>query len=358
VHHVRRWTALALVAALALGLSACGSDTPSSGSGTSTTSGAPAHISTVPDGNITVYSGQHEQTVSQLVGAFEAKTGVKVKVRSDDEGSLAQQLLAEGSATPADVFYAENPPALNVLDAKGLLSRTAATTLAQVPPQFNPASGNWVGVSARAVALAYNTTQLQPSELPSSILALAEPTWKGKLGIAPGETDFQPIVTTIIRLEGRAAAEAWLKGIKANSKVYADNEALIAAVNRGEVATGIVDHYYWYRMRDEVGRSKVHTALHYFAPGDAGALTDVSGAGQTTSSRHPGSAQAFLAFLVSREGQQIIADSESYEYPLASGVASTKGLRPLADFGPSPMTISQLGDGQQALQLLQQVGLL
>jgi len=129
-------------------------------------------------------------------------------------------------------------------------------------------------------------------------------------------------------------------------------------VNRGEVATGIVDHYYWYRMRDEVGRSKVHTALHYFAPGDAGALTDVSGAGQTSSSKHPGSAQAFLAFLVSREGQQIIADSESYEYPLAKGVVSTKGLRPLADFGPSPMTIAQLGDGQQALQLLQQVGLL
>jgi len=61
---------------------------------------------------------------------------------------------------------------------------------------------------------------------------------------------------------------------------------------------------------------------------------------------------------VSREGQQIIADSESYEYPLAKGVVSTKGLRPLADFGPSPMTIAQLGDGQQALQLLQQVGLL
>ena len=64
---MRRWTALALVAALALGLSACGSDTPSSGGAPSTTAGTPAHISTTPDGNITVYSGQHEQTVSQLV---------------------------------------------------------------------------------------------------------------------------------------------------------------------------------------------------------------------------------------------------------------------------------------------------
>ena len=353
---MRRWTIVALGAVLALGLTACGSDTPSGTAATTTV--VPQHISLVPDGNITLYSGQHEQTVAKLVSAFEAQTGVKVKVRSDDEATLAQQLIAEGSATPADVFYAENPPALNVLDAKGLLARTAPSTLAQVPPEFSPASGNWVGVSARAVALAYNTSQVQSSQLPDSILDLAKPEWKGKVGIAPTETDFQPIVTTIIRLKGRAAAEAWLKGIKTNSTIYPDNEALIAAVNRGEIATGIVDHYYWYRLRDEVGSGKMHTALHYFAPGDAGSLTDVSGAGQTAASKHPGSAQAFLAFLVGPTAQRIIAESESYEYPLRPGVVSKKGLRPLADFGRSPMTISQLGDGQEALQLLQQVGLL
>ena len=285
---------------------------------------------------------------------------MKVKVRSDDEGSLAQQLLAEGSATPADVFYAENPPALNVLDAKGLL---AAHRARRPWPRCRRSSARprGTGSACRRGPWRWRTTppSSQPSELPSSILALAEPEWKGKLGIAPGETDFQPIVTTIIRLEGRAAAEAWLKGIKANSKVYADNEALIAAVNRGEVATGIVDHYYWYRMRDEVGRSKVHTALHYFAPGDAGALTDVSGAGQTASSKHPGSAQAFLAFLVSRERPADHRRQRELRVPARRRAWSApRCLRPLADFGPSPMTIAQLGDGQQALQLLQQVGLL
>ena len=268
-----------MVAALALGLSACGSDTPSSGSGTSTTAGAPAHISTVPDGNITVYSGQHEQTVSQLVSAFEAKTGVKVKVRSDDEGSLAQQLLAEGSATPADVFYAENPPALNVLDAEGPAVAHRAVDARQGAAAFSPASGNWVGVSARAVALAYNTSQLEPSELPTLDPGARRAPVEGQARHR-ARRDRLPAHRHHHHPARRVgpAAEAWLKGIKANSKIYEDNEALIAAVDKGEVETGIVDHYYWYRLRDEVGRQGA-PALHYFTPGDPGALADVSGAG-------------------------------------------------------------------------------
>jgi iron(III) transport system substrate-binding protein len=239
-----------------------------------------------------------------------------------------------------------------------MLAPTAVTTLAAVPAADSPTTGAWVGVSARAVALIFNTAKLQDSALPASILDLAQPAWKGTFGVAPGETDFQPIITTIVKLSGLDAATSWLKGVKANAATYDDNEALIAAVNRGEVAAGIVDHYYWYRMVDEVGASKVTSALHYFAKGDAGSLVDVSGAGQLASSKHPRSAQAFLAFLVGPTAQRIIADSQSYEYPLAAGVTTSKPLRPLADFGPPVISIADLGDGRQALQLLQQVGLL
>ena len=60
--------------------------------------------------------------------------------------------------------------------------------------------------------MVYNTGKLSPSQLPKSVMDLADPAWKGKIGIAPGETDFQPIVTSILKEKGKAAALAWLKG--------------------------------------------------------------------------------------------------------------------------------------------------
>jgi iron(III) transport system substrate-binding protein len=344
----------ALVVIALAALAGCGSSASRASHPAATSvGGAP-----VLDGNITLYSGQHEQTVDSLVKAFEQEAGVKVSVRSADEGTLANQMLQEGSDTPADVFFAENPPALNVLDEHHLLAKTLPSTLAKVDTAYSPTTGDWVGVSARAVALGYNTGQVKEANLPTSVLDLAKPEWKGKVGLAPAETDFQPVITAIIKQRGLDAATTWLKGLKNNAKLYDDNEAVVAAINRGKVETGLLDHYYWYRLRDEVGTGSIHSALHYFAPGDPGSLVTVSGAGQTASSNHPGTAQAFLAFLVGPTAQKIIATSESYEYPLGSGVQTAKPLRPFSDFGPSPLTIAEFGDGRQALDLLQQVGLL
>lgn len=307
--------------------------------------------------SITLYSGQHEQTVQALVKDFEARSGVTVHVRSGDEAELANQVLTEGKASPADVFFAENPPALTTLAEKGLLAKINAGTLSAIPAADSSAGGDWVGVSARSAVFAYNTTAVQASQLPASVKDLASPAWKGKLGIAPSETDFTPIVTRMIKAEGADATKTWLQALKANGKVYGSNEDLIAAINKGEVAGGVVDHYYWYRMRDEAGAGAVHSALAFFGSGDPGSLVDVSGAGILSSSKHQAAAQAFLAYLVSQPAQQIVATSQSYEYPLLAGVTAAKLDKPLSAAGPV-VPATDLGDGKQALDLLQSVGLL
>ena len=307
---------------------------------------------------ITLYNGQHEQTTARLVAGFEKQTGIKVKVRSDDEDVLGNQILQEGSSSPADVFYTENTPVLEDLQEKGLLAPIAVSTLAAVPAKYSSPQGDWVGVSARVSALVYNTSQVKPAQLPGSILDLAQPQWKGKVGFAPSETDFQPLVTAVIRLDGPAAAERWLEGLRANSRLYPDNETVVAQVNNGESAVGPIDHYYWFRLRAELGAGGMHSALHYYDPGDPGDLVDVSGAAVLRSSTHKADAQAFLAFLVSSAGQETIAHSNSYEYPLRSGVAPAPGMRPFAQLRPAPLTPAELGDGSQALALEQKLGLL
>src|SRR3984957_14032154 len=341
---VKRGTAGLAVLLLAGGLAACGSASGASGSA----------------GSITLYSGQHEQTTQSLVTAFEQQTGIHVNVRYNDEDSFADEIIAEKSPPVADVFYTENSPVLEYLQNQGLLAAVDGSTLAKTPSQYNSPQGDWVGVSARVSVLIYNPSLISKSQLPTSVLQLANPKYQGKLAFAGGETDFQPIVTSVARAYGKAKATTWLDGIKANAgaHAYPDNETVADEVNRGAVAFGVVNQYYWYRMKAELGASNVHSMIAYFAPHDPGYVVDVSGAAILKSSKNQADAQKFLAFVVSKQGQQIIAHSISYEYPLDDGVTTSAPETPFADLQPYPISIADLGDGSTAISLLRQAGLL
>ncbi|MGW1072100.1 iron ABC transporter substrate-binding protein [Streptomyces sp. NPDC002537] len=345
-------TAASAVAASLLTLAGCGSATKTDDAASPSGDGR-----SLAGQSITLYSGQHEQTVKALTADFTKRTGVKVSLRSGDEAELANQLLQEGSASPADVFYAENPPALTVLENKGLLAPVQAGTLKAVPAADSSPKGDWVGVSARTAAFLAGTGKPADSAAPASVLDLAKPEWKGRLGIAPSETDFAPVVTRVLKAKGADATKQWLQGLKANSKVYGSNEDLSAAVNSGEVEGGVIDEYYWYRLRDEKGAANTHSKLHYFAKSDPGALVDVSGAAALKGGKHQAAAQAFLAYLVGAPAQNVIADSESYEYPLVTGVRGKAELPALDSIG-TVADVAQLGDGKEAMQLLQDTGLL
>jgi len=346
---VRAAIATAAILACGAAVAACGGGT--SGSGTT----------------ITLYSGQHEQTAQSLVSAFEKQTGINVVVRSDDEDVLADQIAAEGAHSPADVFLTENSPPLESLQARGLLTALPAATLASTPSRFNSPQGDWVGVSARVSVLVYNPGLISASQLPTKISQLADPQYKGKLALAPGETDFQPVVTAYQHAYGTAATLSWLKKIGANAAghIYPDNETISNQVNRGAAAFGIINQYYWYRMRAEIGAGNVHSKIAYLAPGDPGYVLDVSGVAVLKSSAHKSAAQKFVAFLVSKQGQEILAtpgtgpgQSLSFEYPIASGVTTRSGETPFSQLRPYPITIAQLGDGSTAVALMRQAGLL
>jgi iron(III) transport system substrate-binding protein len=316
---------------------------------------------------ITLYSGQHEQTADGLITAFEHQTGIHVVVRSDDEDVLADQIATEGAKSPADVFFTENSPPLESLQARGLLAKLDPATLASTPARFNSPQGDWVGVSARVSVIVYNPSLISASQLPHFASQLASPQYAGKMALAPGETDFQPIVTAYQHAYGTAATLTWLRKLGANAAghIYPDNETIADEVNRGAVAFGVVNQYYWYRMRAEIGAGNMHSKIVYFAPGDAGYVLDVSGAAVLKSSKHQADAQKFVAFLVSKQGQEIIAtpgtgagQSLSFEYPIASGVSTHAGETPFTALQPYPISVAQLGDGSTAIALLRQAGLI
>lgn len=310
-------------------------------------------------GALTLYAGQHQQMVRLLVAVFEKDTGIHVDVRSGEGPELANTIIREGRQTPADVFFTENSPELVRLQEKGLLAPVDPKTLAQIPRRYRSGKGLWVGVLARENVLTYNPKLIKKSELPRSILDLAEPKWQGKVGIHLTSPDIMPLIRTIAVEYGRDKALAWLKGMKRNARLYQHSSGLVLAVNNGDVAVGVSNSYYYYRLREQLGAKHTISRVYHFSHGDPGGLINISGAAVLKYAPHPRAAQRLLAFMVSDRAQKLLAQSTvDFEYPLRPGVAANPQLKPLDALQPPQISVSQLGDDREALELLQQAGLL
>jgi iron(III) transport system substrate-binding protein len=329
--------AAAAASALALALAGCGS-----GAGPNT---------------IVLYNGQHQQLTSAIVQAFTKQTGIHVSVRTNDGIVLADQILQEGDASPADVYLTENSPELMDLQEHGLLAKLSPALLAQIPASEESPAGDWIGVALRVSVLAYDPNRSSRSQLPKSVLALAQPQWKGKVAIAPTDSDFPPVVGAISAVYGQAAAVKWLAGMKRNAQLYQDDESVVAAVNRGDVATGIINQYYWYRLRTEIGAGAIHSSLYYFPNHDPGSIENISGAAVLASSKRRALAEKFVSFLVSPAAQRILAGSYDFEYPARPGIAPNPQLPALSSLSPAKLSPTALGNDQQAAKLIQEAGL-
>lgn len=305
---------------------------------------------------LTLYNGQHPQTTEALVKAFTLATGVQVDIRKGGSAQLANQIIEEGARSPADVFYSEESPPVAVLGNKGVLSVLDAATLGQVIPGYTAHDGSWIGVSARCRVIAYNPALVKASALPASIMDIATADWSDRVGFVPTSGAFQEQLIAIELLKGRSAALAWLKGLKKYGRLYNGNMAAMKAVEGGEIATALVNNYYWFAVAKEVGTDKMKSALHYVDHQDPGSLITVSAAGILKSSKQQALAQRFLAFMVGPAGQQAIVNSVA-EYPLRPGITSAFALKPFDQLHAPKVSPADLGDAADALALRREAGL-
>jgi iron(III) transport system substrate-binding protein len=313
--------------------------------------------STSLSGSITVYNAQHESLTQAWADAFTKATGVTVTLRNGDDTELGNQLIQEGSASPADVFLTENSPAMALVEKAGLFAPVDAVTLAQVPAKFRPSTGAWTGIAARTTVFAYNPTLVTEAQLPKSLLDLQNPEWKGRWGASPSGADFQAIVSALVQLKGEPAATAWLTAMKTNAKAYQGNTTVMKAVDAGEIPGGVIYHYYWFGDQAKTGENSQNVKLHYFKNEDPGAFVSISGGGVLKTSKNAAAAQAFLKFITGSDGQTILQTGSSFEYPVASDVAANPKLVPLDELDAPTIDPSTL-DSTLTTDLMTQVGIL
>lgn len=304
---------------------------------------------------LTIYSGRGEDLVKPIIDQFSNLTGIDVQVRWGGTTELAATILEEGTNTRADLFYAQDPGALGILEDKFMPLPTAI--LGRAGQQFRSPTGKWVGISGRARTVVYNTQILKETDLPESVMGFTEPKWKGRIGWAPTNGSFQVMVTGMRAQWGEEKTRQWLNGMQANQpKVYPKNTAIVQAVGAGEVDVGFVNHYYLFRFLAEEGEAFPVRNYHP-KHADPGALIMVSGVGVLSSSKDQEAAMKFVEFLLSNVGQQYFA-SQTYEYPVVTGIATHLSLIPLSDVQPPAIELKNLADLDGTLKLLLDTGVL
>lgn len=347
-----------LVAAVGLVAAGCG-DSSSGNAGPGATTGTPTATSPVttakPSGSITIYSGRSETLVKPLFDQFTKDTGITVQFRTGDSGELAAQILTEGARSQADVFFSQDAGALGAVSKAKLFDALAKEAVDAVPAAYRAKDATWVGVSGRVRVILYNP-KLVPNP-PTRIDQVLDPAWKDKVGFAPTNASWQSFVTAMRVLRGESEAAKWLDSFAKNSpKAYQGNAAVRDAVDKGEVALGLVNHYYLFEKIAKDGADKV-TAKNQFLPGDVGGLINVAGAGVLSSSKNKPAAMAFVQYLLNAESQKYFAE-KTFEYPLISSVAPAAAVPALSTLNPAAIDLSDLASIDKTQEALAKAGLL
>jgi iron(III) transport system substrate-binding protein len=331
---------LGLIAAAALVLTGCASETP-------------APMSSGSDKqSITLYSGRSEALIAPLLTEFTSDTGIEVTVRYGDSAEMSATILEEGANTPADVFLSQDAGALGALAKTGTFKKLPPSLLSLVDPAFAAADGTWIGVSGRARVLNYNPTLV--TSVPTSVLEFANPEWQGRIAIAPTNASFQSFITGMRIAIGEEATEKFLTGLTANAVVYEKNGLILDAVESGQVAAGLINHYYWFEKAAEVGNDSMKSKLSWFTAGDTGNLVNVAGVGVISDSP---AALEFANWLLGERAQKYFLE-ETFEYSLTQATKPAEALPTLAEIGRPKIDLSDQSSHAQTQTLLRKVGLI
>lgn len=306
---------------------------------------------------VVVYSARNEQLIKPLFDAYTAATGQTVRWVTDKEGPLLARLKAEGAATPADLLLTVDAGNLWYAAEQGLLQPTQSAALAAaIPAHLRDPDGSWYGLSVRARTLVYSPARVKPAEL-VGYADLAAPRWKGRLCLRTSQKVYnQSLVAMLIGELGAERTRAVVGGWVANlaTPPFASDNQVIEAIAAGQCDVGLVNTYYYARLRAE--RPELPVALAWADQAGSGVHVNVSGAGVTRHAKHPAGARRLLEWLASPAAQGMFA-AVNLEFPANPAVAADPQVAAWGPFKQNPRNLREAGARQaEAVMLMDAVG--
>lgn len=309
---------------------------------------------------LTVYSGRAERLIKPVLDAFTAKTGIQIDLLSSGTTELVNRMKAEGDRSPADVFITNDAGSLEMVRTAGLLRPLNMREVERaIPPQFRAADNSWIGLSGRFWIIVYNTTMVKPDQI-KSLLDLADPMWKNKIAIPNAGSEYLQAGVSVIRTSvGDDPTKKFLEGLRDNAgtQVYQKSSQIVDAVAKGQVAMGIVNHYYVYRHLATQPTAPLAVLMPDQQEGGMGAIMNVAGIGVLKHTPRVENAKLLVEFLVAQAGQKLFADLDK-EYPLHPDVKADPALAERKSFRAALVPLTKLAELREpTLLLIEQVGM-
>jgi iron(III) transport system substrate-binding protein len=292
------------------------------------------------EGTLTLYTSIAEKDIPLLMGPFEKKYGVKVKVWRAGSDKVLQRTVTEanGKRYDADAIHI-SAPEMEALYQEKLLQPVRSPVQADLIAGTVPAHHAWAGTLLTVFVQAYNTNLVKKEDLPKRYEDLLNPKWKGKLGIEM--EDFDWFAATVSEL-GEA------KGIKLFRDIVATNgisvrkghSLLTNMVGSGEVPLALTI----YNYMPEAARKK-GVPIGWFALEPA--IARANAIGITSHAQHPNAALLFYDYMLSPDAQKIL---RSLDYVPANGnVESPLGAMKMKVINPA-ITIGQMDKWNQVYE--------
>jgi iron(III) transport system substrate-binding protein len=295
---------------------------------------------------VNLYTTREPGLIKPLLDSFTKSTGIKVNSIFVKDG-LAERVAAEGAKSPGDVLMTVDFGNLLDLTDKGLTQPVQSAVLDKaVPSHLRGRKGEWFALSLRArVVYASKTLALRNMAYED----LADPRWKGKVCIRAGQHPYNTaLIASYIAHHGEAAAETWLRGIKANlARPATGGDREVARDIMGAICdVGVANSYYVGLMRSGAGGpdqvkwgQAIDVVLPTFRHG--GTQVNLSGASVAKHAPHRAEAIKLLEYLVSDEAQKLYAEV-NFEYPVKAGAPIHPLIAALGPLKVDPLPIADI----------------
>lgn len=273
---------------------------------------------------VVVYAALDREFSEPVLNDFAQATGIQVLPKYDDESTksvgLTSSIIAESNRPRCDVFW--NNEVLNTLrlEQKGLLDAYHSPAAAAYPEMYRSPEGRWHGFAGRARVLIVNTDLVAEVERPKSIYDLADPRWKGQIGIArPVAGTTASHAACLFSSLGDQKAKAFFRSLKENDiRVMSGNKQVATACAAGSIAFGLTD------TDDAIIEFERGSPVAIVYPdreaGELGTLFIPNTLAIMKGCPHPEAARRLVDFLLSPEVESKLAAGASAQIPLNPGV--------------------------------------
>jgi len=297
---------------------------------------------------VVVYTALDRQFSEPILQAFTERTGIEVRPVYDAESTktvgLVNRIRAEAQRPRCDVFW--NNEILNTLRLKseGLLQPCRPAQAANYPAQYKDPDGYWYGFAARARVILVNTELVKPEEMPKSVRDLADPRWRGRVGIAKplfGTTASH--VAYLFALLGEDGAKELLDSFKRNDvRVVAGNKTCAEMVGNGQLAFGLTDTD--DAIIEQESGKPVRIVFPDAGPDDMGTPLLPNTLAVVKGAPHAEAAEKLIDYLLSAEVEAQLAQGRSAQIPLNSQTTVQSRAGRLEDIKPMAVDFAKAAE--------------